>query len=53
METLVTTYALAALAVCAYAVRLGLGTRRLARRWRQLQSSAEFSAGNLTPRKIA
>ncbi len=53
METLVTTYAVAVLAVCAYVVWLGLGTRRLARRWRKLQTSFQSPSGNSISRVVA
>ena len=53
METLLATYAVAALAVSAYAARLVIGTRRLSRRWRQLQTHIERKPVNLPAKKIA
>jgi hypothetical protein len=53
METLLATYAIAALAVGAYAARLVIGTGRISRRLRQLQTRIDRKPETLPAKRIA
>jgi hypothetical protein len=53
MATLVTAYVVAAAAVSAYAARIVIGTGRVLRRLRQLQSHMDCNTVSMPAKRIA